>query len=79
MTTETSAADKVAEAIEKAERSKKWTAEKAGMADVTLRRKLRGGGDFTVSELARIAHALSIHPSELLPDEFHERHDEVAA
>ena len=45
-------------------------ADRAGIANATFRRKLRGGGDFTVSEVARIAQALGIHPADLLPTEF---------
>lgn len=56
--------------IRKADRTRKWTAERAGIPETTFRRKLRAGADFTVGEVARIAKALSISPSELLPSEF---------
>ncbi|TFD58090.1 hypothetical protein E3T43_07540 [Cryobacterium sp. Hh7] len=69
-TTQTSAA-LIAAAIKEAERSFKWTADKAGMSMSTFGRKLHGGGDFTVSEVARVGRALGVHPSDLLPDEFH--------
>lgn len=56
--------------MRKADRTKKWTADRAGIPETTFRRKLRGGADFTVGEVARIAKALSISPGELLPPEF---------
>lgn len=67
--TETTA-DLVIEAMRSAERSKKWTAEHSGIALSTFRRKCLGGGDFTVSEVARISEALGISPFSLLPSEF---------
>lgn len=71
MTTEQhTAASKIEAAMDTADRSAKWTADRAGIAVATFRRKLHGGGDFTVSEVARVAKALSIRPYELLPDEF---------
>ncbi|WP_045296060.1 helix-turn-helix domain-containing protein [Microbacterium trichothecenolyticum] len=54
----------------KVDRTKKWVAEQAGIAVSTFLRKLAGHGDFTISELARIARALGVHPSTLLPSEF---------
>ena len=69
MATETTAT-LVAEAIASAERSRKWTAEKSGIAVSTLRRKLAGGADFTIGEVERIARALNLHPADLLPSEF---------
>lgn len=56
--------------IRKAERTKKWTAERAGIPQTTFNRKLRDGADFTVGEVARIARALGISPVDLLPPEF---------
>ena len=56
--------------IRKADRTRKWTADRAGIPETTFRRKLRAGADFTVGEVARIAKALSISPSELLPSDF---------
>ena len=44
-----------------------------------LRRKLRGVGEFTLTELARIAHALGVKPADLLPDEFRDEHVDAAA
>ncbi|KJL37089.1 hypothetical protein RR49_01201 [Microbacterium ginsengisoli] len=63
-------AELVEDAILAADRSVKWTAERAGLAIPTLRRKVRGGGEFTISEIARIAKALGLHPTQLLPEEF---------
>ena len=54
----------------KEERSIKWTAEKSGMAVPTFRRKINNSGEFTLSEIARIANALGVEPSALLPEEF---------
>lgn len=70
MATTQTAAERINEAIRTAERSKKWTAEKSGIPLSTFLRKTRGFGDFTVSEIARVARALGIHPAELLPTEF---------
>ena len=69
MTTETTAT-LIAKAIQEAERTRKWTADKAGIADATLRRKLAGGTDFTTNEVIRVAKALGVHPADLLPSEF---------
>lgn len=57
-------------AMRRVERSQKWTADKAGIARTTFTRKLNGGTDYTISEVARIARALGVSPSELLPEEF---------
>lgn len=70
MNTTTETAYLVAKAIEAAERSQKWTADKAGMSPATLRRKVNGGADFTVGELERIAKALGVAPRTLLPPAF---------
>lgn len=64
------AAEAVKAAYRNAERTQRWVAKKSGIAEGTFNRRMNGGGDFTVSELARIAKALNIHPSELLPSEF---------
>lgn len=62
--------DLIDKAIRTADRTPTWTADRAGIARPTFRRKLRGGGDWTVSETARIAKALGVHPASLLPAEF---------
>lgn len=63
-------ADRVKAALQDAERPASWVAAKADMSASTFRRKLQGSGEFTVSELARIARALNVAPSSLLPQEF---------
>lgn len=70
MTTNIEVAELVTKAMLEAERSRKWTADKSGMNYTTFVRKLNGGPDFTIPELARIAKALRIEPSTLLPAEF---------
>ncbi len=71
MTTEqATTADLIAAAMQTEDRSAKWVADRSGISDATFRRKLHGGGDFTVSEVARIARALNSHPADLLPIEF---------
>lgn len=61
-------AQRVAAAITQADRSKNWVAGKSGIAETTFTRKVNGHGDFTVPELARIASALDIPASRLLPE-----------
>lgn len=64
-------AEQIVLCLASAERSQQWTAEKAGMAYSTFRRKLHSDvPTFTVHELARIASALNVSPSQLLPAEF---------
>lgn len=69
-TIQTEAAKAVEQAMAEAERSRKWTADKSGIAISTFTRKLAGGSDFTIGELRRIAAVLGIHPSRLLPSDF---------
>lgn len=71
-TTHTTTAAMISAAMQTVDRSAKWTAERSGFSYATFMRKLNGGGDFTVSEVARIARALSIHPADLLPSMFHQ-------
>lgn len=52
-------------------------ADKTLIPRTTLQRKVAGDADFTVSELARIAAALDMHPGDLLPHNF--THQAVAA
>lgn len=78
-TNEDTSEARVAAAYRKAERTQSWVANKAGIAIGTFRRRINGGGSFTVPELARIAQALEIHPSELLPAEFRSNHTSNAA
>lgn len=74
MTTSVDSATRVIAAMMTAERSKKWTATKAGFSYSTFERKLNRGGDFTMTELARIANALNCTPMDLLPDDFRGGH-----
>jgi hypothetical protein len=57
-------------ATSRAERTQTWVADKSGIPLSTYRRKLAGHTDWTVTELARVARALGVHPASLLPDEF---------
>ena len=67
-------AQKVANAIEKTEGATAYNvALKTGIPRTTLTRKLAGGADFTVYELARIAIALGVDPNDLLPSEFNKK------
>lgn len=70
-TPDTSAA-RVATAIADAGKTIKGTADAAGIPVTTFRRKLDGHTDFTVTELGRIAAALDVPPSSLLPMAFAE-------
>lgn len=69
MNTKTTA-ELIEQARKEAERSQKWTAEKAGMSSSTYKRKINGGADFTVSETRRVAIALNVPPYKLLPQDF---------
>ena len=69
MNTKTTA-ELIEQARKNAERSQKWTAEKAGMSATTFKRKINGGADFTISEALRVANALSVPPYTLLPQAF---------
>lgn len=71
MTTEhRTAAEAILAAMNEADRTQRWTSDRAGISYPTFRRKLAGGGDFTVSEVSRIARVLHCQPSKLLPEEF---------
>lgn len=41
-----------------------------GIPSTTLQRKLKGDGEFTLNELLRVARALNVAPSALLPSDF---------
>lgn len=60
----------IRDAMKAADRSEKWTADRAGIAYPTFRRRLRGDKDFTVSEVMRVARALGVRPIDLLPETF---------
>lgn len=69
MNTET--AQIVSMAIDGVDGATKYSVAKAtGIPRTTLERKLKGVGDFTVYEIARIAIALEVDPNELLPSDF---------
>lgn len=69
-TAQITAADRIAAAMAREDRSQKWVAERARIPLTTFRRKLHGGNEFTLTEVLAIAAALGIHPVELLPHEF---------
>lgn len=71
-TKRTGSSAQIEKALKRVERTQKWTADKAGIAHTTFHRKMNGGADWTVGELARVADVLGVHPSELLPVEFRE-------
>ncbi len=66
-----SAAEVVQMAIDAAGASMNALADETGIPYSTLRRKLRGLSDFTLSDLLLIAEALGTTPDLLLPTEFH--------
>lgn len=70
METKQDASKIILQAILDAERSQQWVANKAGIPVTTLRRKLQGHTDFRLSEVANIAQALNVNPSDLLPEQF---------
>lgn len=57
----------VAYEIVRAARTTEWLAERIGMPVPELRKKLAMQLDFTVADLAEIAHALDITASQLVP------------
>jgi len=67
MDIKTNTADRAAAAIAR----KGWTIQKAAEASAipytTLYRKIKGGGDFTLTEIGMLADALDISPVDILP------------
>lgn len=57
----------VASELDRLGQSKRWLADRSGIAYSTLRRKMQASTDFTVTELAAIAAALELSPSVLVP------------
>lgn len=53
--------------LNRADRTKRWLSQRAGIPYSTLDRKLNGHVDFTFTELAEIARALDVPPSTLTP------------
>lgn len=56
--------------LNKADRTKRWLSDRAGIAYSTLDRKLRAHVDFTFTELFLIAEALGIEAWRLTPEAF---------
>ncbi len=57
----------IVSALGEARRSRRWLSDTTGIAYSTLRRKLHGDVDLSVTDLARIAAALDVSPAALLP------------
>ena len=62
-------ASRVSDELVASGRTPQWLAEQAGISAKALRSKLAMRADFTVVDLADIAHALGIPVSELVPPE----------
>lgn len=56
--------------LTRADRSKRWLSEQTGIPYSTLDRKMRARGDFTFTDLAKIAAALGVSPSAFTPPVF---------
>lgn len=65
----TATADRVAATMTRKGMSTQHVATAASIPYTTLHRKLNAPADFTISEIGRLADALGVHPSELLPSE----------
>ena len=63
-------AGKVLVALAAADRSKKWLSIKTGIPYSTLDRKLRAQAEFNFADLAEIAQALEVKPSDFTPTVF---------
>lgn len=60
-------ADRAAAAIARKGWSIQKAADESAIPYTTLYRKVKGGGDFTITEIAMLADALGIHPGEIIP------------
>lgn len=69
-TTAQEVADKVAAAILRAGRSKSSVGAEVGIPGTTFNRKINGHVEFTFGEILRIAKALQVSPSTLIPAAF---------
>ena len=69
----------VAFELGRADRTKRWLSDRSGIPYSTLDRKLKAHVDFTFTELAAIAEALSIAPSRLTPPVFIPAHEIAVA
>lgn len=58
----------VSQAIEASPYSIKYVAEQSAIARQTLGRKMKGGGEFTVPEIHKIAKVLGVPMSHLIPN-----------
>lgn len=67
---EQAVASAVAFELSRADRSKKWLAEKTGIPYSTLDRKMKAQVDFTFTDLGRIASVLDVSPSAFTPPAF---------
>lgn len=74
-----SVAERIAKAIATAKRTKVSVSEGTGIPYITINRKLKGRGEFSLSELVLIADELGVHPSELLPESIAQRHSSEVA
>lgn len=63
-------ADRIRRVLSEIDRPARWIARRSGIPDATFYRKMREERDFTVPEIARVARAAGVHPSELLPAQF---------
>lgn len=66
--TDTEIAGRITSALVIQGMSVRELSEETGISYPTLRRSLRGGRSFTFSEFGKIAHALNVQASALLPD-----------
>lgn len=71
--TDTEIAGRIASALLIKSMTVKALSEETGISYPTLRRSLRGGRSLTFNEFGKIAQALKIPPSALLPDNLAER------
>lgn len=61
------AANLIAAALGRAERTKSWLSERTGIPRTTLTRKLTGKTDITIADIYAIAMALDVEPAALAP------------
>lgn len=64
------AAERIDKARLKADRSQRWLSNQTGISLSSLGRKLNGHADFYLDEVAKIARALNVPTSSLLPPDF---------
>lgn len=71
--TDSEIADRITNALIVKSVNVRALSEETGISYPTLRRSLSGGRSLTFSEFGKIAHALNVQPSALLPDALVER------